>query len=141
MVSGWSRRYHRNMNDFRIEGLPPQRFEHLLGLSEAGWRKAACDATSSMILGFPDGVEMRDAAPGESVLLLNFVHHDVANPFRASHAIIHEGARQHYLRVNEIPGALRIRLLSLRAFDYERNDDRRGCRRESRALIARHSVR
>jgi len=107
------------MNDFRISGLPAQQFQHLFGLSDAeltaaGAQRCLVDDTP----GFPDRIELRDAAPGESVLLLNYVHHAVANPFRASHAIfVREGAFNTYDRINEVPEVLQIRLLSLRAFD------------------------
>ena len=36
---------------------------------------------------FPCRVSLVDRALGESVLLLNHVSHDVANPYRATHAI------------------------------------------------------
>src|ERR1017187_5953955 len=107
------------MNDFRISGLPAQPFAHLFGLSDerltaAGAERHVVDDAS----GFPDRIELRDAAPGESVLLVNYVHHAVANPYRASHAIfVREGASTTYDRINEVPEVLRIRLLSLRAFD------------------------
>jgi hypothetical protein len=57
---------------FRITGLAPDAFQPLFGLSEAelaarGVKRYAVDKKP----GFPDRVELRDAAPGESVLLLN----------------------------------------------------------------------
>jgi hypothetical protein len=60
---------------------------------------------------------MRDAEPGETVLLLNYIHQPADTPYRASHAIfICEGAIDTYDRVNEIPEVMQLRLLSLRAF-------------------------
>ena len=42
---------------------------------------------------FPCRVSLTDREIGERVLLLNHVSHDVANPYRASHAIfVAEGA-------------------------------------------------
>ncbi|HYM27818.1 MAG TPA: DUF1203 domain-containing protein, partial [Steroidobacteraceae bacterium] len=68
--------------------------------------------------GFPDRIELTDAAPGATLLLLNFVHQPAANPYRASHAIyVREGAERAYEAVGEIPPALAIRPLSLRGFD------------------------
>ena len=104
---------------YRIRGLSPQRFAHLYGLSAdqlaaQGASRHVADATP----GFPDRIELRDAAPGETLLLLNFVHQPADTAYRASHAIfVREGAEHAYDRVGELPEALRIRPLSLRAFD------------------------
>ncbi len=68
--------------------------------------------------GFPDRVELRDVELGESVLLVNHVHQPADTPYRASHAIfVREGAEKAYAAVNEIPPVLRVRPLSVRAFD------------------------
>jgi hypothetical protein len=61
---------------------------------------------------------MRDATPGESMLLLHYTHQPADTPFRASHAIfVREGADRRYDRVDEVPEVMRRRLISLRAFD------------------------
>ncbi len=104
---------------FRIMGLSPQPFRPLFGLSaEAlaaqGVKRVVADAHP----GFPDRIELRDARAGEPVLLLNFTHQPAHTPFHASHAIfVLEGAEAAFDRTDEIPEALRIRTLSLRAFD------------------------
>ena len=68
--------------------------------------------------GFPDRVELRDAEPGETLLLLNYLHQPVDTPYRASHAIfVREGATAAYEAVDETPECLAIRPISLRAFD------------------------
>jgi hypothetical protein len=106
---------------FRITGLSPEPFRHLYGLSDDelarhGVKRYIVDETP----GFPDRIEMRDAAPGETVLLLNHVCQPADTPYRASHAIfVREGAEQPYDCVNEIPDVMRFRLLSLRAYDGE----------------------
>jgi hypothetical protein len=106
---------------FRILGLSPEPFLSLYGLPDAalaelGARRVVADAAP----GYPDRVEMRDAAPGESLLLVNHVHHDVANPYRASHAIfVREGATRRYDVADAVPDVLRPRVLSLRAFDAD----------------------
>jgi hypothetical protein len=62
--------------------------------------------------GFPDRVEMRDAEPGESMLLLNYVHQPADTPYKASHAIfVREGAERAYVGVDEAPECLRGRML------------------------------
>jgi len=106
---------------FRITGLSPEPFQHLFGLSEAalkdhGARRYVADQKP----GFPDRIEIRDAEPGETVLLLNHVCQPADTPYRATHAIfIREGAKDRFEAIDTIPEALRIRLLSLRAFDDE----------------------
>lgn len=104
---------------FRIQGLDPARFRPLFGadtatLAARGIERHVADVTP----GYPDRIELRDAEPGESLLLLNYVHQEADTPYRASHAIyVLENARERYDRVDEVPDVLRRRLLSLRAFD------------------------
>jgi len=51
------------------------------------------------------------------MLLVNHVSHDVANPYRASHAIfVTEGAEEPAEYVDEIPPVFGPRVLSLRGF-------------------------
>ena len=70
--------------------------------------------------GFPDRIELRDAEPGESVILLNFEHQPAATPFRSAHAIfVIEGAKMRFDRVGELPSVVATRMMSLRAFDAE----------------------
>src|SRR5206468_1582234 len=73
---------------FRITGLPADRFTHLYNMDDARLRelhieRRRVDANP----GFPDRVSLRDAEVGESVLLLNYMHHAADTPYRASHAI------------------------------------------------------
>lgn len=104
---------------FRITGLDPAPFRRLYGLSNdalaaQGVQRHVADAKP----GFPDRVELRDAEPGETLLLLNHTHQPADTPYRASHAIfVREGAEQAYDKVDEVPEPLRVRLISLRAFD------------------------
>ncbi len=104
---------------FRITGLDPAPFRRLYGLADdelaaLGVKRSTADAKP----GFPDRVEMRDAEPGETVLLLNYVHQPAETPYRASHAIfVREGAERAYEGVDETPDCLPLRTLSLRVFD------------------------
>ncbi|XQZ97724.1 DUF1203 domain-containing protein [Komagataeibacter rhaeticus] len=67
---------------------------------------------------FPDRIELRDAEPGETVLLLNYTHQPEQTPYRSSHAIfVREGAEERYDEIDIIPDALGGRLMALRAFD------------------------
>jgi len=104
---------------FRITGLDPAPFRELYGLPEAELaRRGARRMMADTKPGFPDRVELRDAEPGESVLLVNFTHLAVDTPYRSSHAIfVREGAEHLVSTINEVPDSLRTRLISLRAFD------------------------
>jgi Protein of unknown function (DUF1203) len=67
---------------------------------------------------FPCRVSLTDRDIGESVLLLNHVSHDVANPYRASHAIfVTEGVETVGEYVDEVPPVFAPRVISLRGFD------------------------
>jgi len=73
---------------FRITGLQPDAFEHLRAMNDEdliahGARR--CTVTDKP--GFPDRVELRDLEPGESALLVNYMHQSADTPYRASHAI------------------------------------------------------
>lgn len=106
---------------FRITGLDPAPFAHLYGLSdEALAAHGAKRYVADKPVGFPDRIEVRDLAPGEPCLLVNYEHQPADTPYRASHAIfVREGAERPYEAVDEIPQVLRVRTLSLRAFDAD----------------------
>jgi len=106
---------------FRITGLSPEPFRHLYGLPAAELaRLGVVRYIADTKPGFPDRVEMRDADPGETVLLLNHVYQPAQTPYHASHAIfVREGAEHAYDRVDEIPEVMRARILSLRAFNSD----------------------
>ena len=103
---------------FRIRGLSPAPFLPYFGLPDAdlatfGIIRYVVDSDP----GYPDRIELRDAAIGDTVLLLNHVCQDADTPYRASHAIfVREGATQAYDAVDQVPASMRIRLLSLRGY-------------------------
>jgi len=106
---------------FLITGLPVRPFTPLFGLTDAqladrGILRRVVDAKP----GFPCRVSLRDADKGETVLLLNYEHLNVATPYRSRHAIyVREHAVEAKLEPGEVPEVLRLRLLSVRAFDQE----------------------
>lgn len=104
---------------FRVRGLDPAPFRPLFGADEATLRvHGALRYRVDQPVGFPCRIEVRDAAPGDTVLLLNYLHQPADTPFRASHAIfVREGAEQPLDLVDQVPAALARRLVSLRAFD------------------------
>lgn len=106
---------------FRISGLPLNQFSPLFALSnEELARRGAIRKIADERPGFPCRVSLQDAAVGESLILLNYEHLPVASPYRSGHAIyVREAAQETKLAVDEVPELLRIRLLSLRAFDRD----------------------
>lgn len=104
---------------YRISGLDPARFAHLIGRSDTELAvHGAVRMTADAYPGFPCRVTLADARPGETLLLVNHCSHDGTNPYRATHAIfVSEGAREAASYVGEIPPALDRRILSLRGFD------------------------
>jgi hypothetical protein len=104
---------------YRIEGLDPARFAHLVGLSDdALASRSAVRMTADASPGYPCRVSLDDVAVGETLLLLNHVSHDGDTPYRASHAIfIGEQSAVAACFNDEVPPALDRRILSLRAFD------------------------
>jgi len=104
---------------FQITGLPAAAFAGLFALSD---EQLATRGAVRMLVdrrpGFPCRVSLRDAAPGQTVLLLNYEHLPVASPYRSRHAIfVSQNGAEARLEVNEVPESLHIRLLSVRAFD------------------------
>jgi hypothetical protein len=104
---------------FRVTGLSPEPFRPLFGLpAEALARRGVTRVVADSDFGFPDRIEISDAAPGESLLLLNYLHQPAATPYRSGHAIfVREREVAPTDLVGELPPAMRLRPLSLRAFD------------------------
>ncbi|MCZ8325107.1 MAG: DUF1203 domain-containing protein [Sphingomonadaceae bacterium] len=106
---------------YRITGLPRAAFSHLIGASEAELaRHNAVRMTASRPQSAPCRITLVDAEPGETLILVNHVSHDVANPYRASHAIfVRETAEAAATYVDSVPPVFAPRILSLRAFDEQ----------------------
>lgn len=103
-----------------VRGLDPGPFKPLFGLSDeelathGAVRMTVTDPT------FPCRVSLTDRAIGETVLLVNHVSHDVANPYRATHAIFVTEAQQEPAEyVDRVAPVLQTRVLSLRGFDRD----------------------
>ncbi|MFT3761367.1 MAG: DUF1203 domain-containing protein [Pseudoxanthomonas sp.] len=106
---------------FRIAGLSPEPFRHLFGLDDDelkahGAIRYVVDAAG----GYPERIELRDAAPGETVLLVNYVHQPADTPYHSRYAVY---VREHAERAcefhDEVPDVLHRRIVALRAFDEE----------------------
>lgn len=106
---------------YRIEGLRREPFEVLFGLGDEalaarGARRVIADSKP----GFPCRITLEDAEPGERLILVNHVSHDVATPFRSAYAIfVREGAAEPAHYVDALPPVFERRTLGLRGFDAE----------------------
>jgi uncharacterized protein DUF1203 len=104
-----------------VRGLDPSPFAKLFGLpDEELAKRAVVRMTVTEKPSFPCRVSLTDRELGESVLLLNHVSHDVANPYRASHAIfVTEGGEEAAEYIDQVPPVFEPRVLSLRGFDRQ----------------------
>lgn len=105
---------------YAVTSLPAEPFAPLFAMDDEdlaarGARRVVADAP----LGFPCRVSLDDAAPGETLILVNYEHQPAATPFRASHAVFVREGVEPVATVDAMPPALRRRLLSLRAFDAD----------------------
>ena len=106
---------------YSISGLKREEFEPLFALgedalAERNMRRVTADSPT----GYPCRVSLQDAAPGESLILLNYVSHDVPTPFRTSYGIyVREAAGAPPCYRDEVPALLERRTLGLRGFDAE----------------------
>ena len=103
---------------YRITGLDPAPYKPLFGLSDDELARRGIVRMAVTEPTFPCRVSLTDRDIGETVLLLNHISHDVANPYRATHAIFVTEADQEPAQfVDEISPVFEKRVLSLRAFD------------------------
>ena len=101
---------------YRIAGLDPAPYKPLFGLSDEALASRGIVRMRVTDPTFPCRISLVDRPVGEEVLLLNHVSHDVANPYRASHAIFVSDAAQGEF-VDQVPPVFQKRVLSLRGFD------------------------
>jgi hypothetical protein len=103
---------------YRIEGLAPDAFASLFAMMDGELAvRGAMRVTADSPSGYPCRVSLRDAAPGEELVLLNHVSHDVAGPFRTTYAIyVRKDAEAPASYKDEAPPYLDKRTLSLRGF-------------------------
>ena len=104
---------------YRIAGLDPAPLRPLFALSEEELaERGMMRRTVTEKPSFPCRVSLVDRDIGEQVILLNHVSHDVANPYRASHAIFVADVEQAEF-VDTVPPVFESRVLSLRGFDSQ----------------------
>ncbi len=101
---------------FRITGLPAEPFAHLFALTDAELADHA--AVREIAAGrYPCRVSLTDAEPGDTLILVNHLHQPANTPYRSRHAIYVREGETRYDAIDEVPGQLRRRTLSVRGFD------------------------
>lgn len=104
--------------DYLVSGLPVEAFGPLFGLPDGDLRERGATRVVADGPGYPCRITLEDAAPGETLLLLNWRHLDADSPYRADGPIFVRESAQATARVrNAIPEQQRSRLLSVRAYD------------------------
>lgn len=102
---------------FQLSGLPIEPFLPLFGQPEAALRRRNVRRLPAEA-GFPCRITLRDAEPGEPVLLLSHAHLAAATPYRASGPIfVRESARETAVFTGVVPPEMRQRLFSVRGYD------------------------
>jgi hypothetical protein len=106
---------------FRITGLEPGPFEHLFSLSDDELEAhRAKRYIADEKPGFPCRVTLEDAEPGETLLLVPYRHQTSATAYAAEGPIfVREGRTRRATWIDEIPEQLKVRLISLRAYDRD----------------------
>ncbi|WP_293884144.1 DUF1203 domain-containing protein [Sphingomonas sp.] len=104
---------------YRIKGLEVAQFASFIGASEEELAQQGAIRVVATPRS-PCRITLEAAPVGESLILLNHVSHDVATPFRASHAIyVRENAVAAAQFVDRQPPLFDQCTLSLRAFDAD----------------------
>lgn len=102
---------------YSIRGLARERFAPLFGLDDAALAAAGARRVIADGHGFPCRVSLENAAPGETLILLNHVSNDGDGPYRTAHAIfVREAASAAASYVGRTPPLFAGRMLSLRGF-------------------------
>ena len=108
---------------YQIRGLEPQQFNGLFEMSDA---ELAGIRATRVVAGaegrYPCRVSLRDADPGEELVLINFTNHEVDTPYRNSFAVfVRKDAAKAARYVDELPPVLRSRPISLRGYSRDGN--------------------
>ena len=107
------------MSAFQMSGLPAEPFAEFFELADAdlpAFQARRVHATAQP--GFPCRVSLEDAALGDELLLLTWPYQSCDSPYKASGPIyVRKGAHRRTLAVGVVPDCVRLRLMSVRAYD------------------------
>jgi hypothetical protein len=103
---------------FIVSALPIERFEHLFGLADEALAEHGALRVTADDGRYPCRVTLEDAAPGQTLLLVNHEHQSAPTPYRSNYAIfVSEAARAtRRMAPDVLPPVLRGRSIALRAF-------------------------
>jgi len=105
-----------------VSGLPAEPFRSYVGLdAEALAARQARRVIAGDSGRYPCRITLKDASPGEALLLVNHQHHDADTPYRSNYAIyVREAALAEASEVrsfaDELPPVLKDRPVALRAY-------------------------
>ncbi len=104
---------------YSITGLDPAAFADLAEAGDAVLAtRNAIRVTATTKPGYPCRITLEDAEPGETLILLHHVSHDVATPYRSAYAIyIREAATAIAQYIDAVPPVFEGRPMALRGFD------------------------
>jgi hypothetical protein len=104
---------------FQLVSLPFEPFAPLFSLSDAELAERDVKrVVAGEKPGYPCRVSLLDAEVGEELLLLPFTHQPARSPYRGSGPIfVRKSARRCFPAAGEIPDYVRLRLMSVRAYD------------------------
>lgn len=107
------------MSSFQIAGIDHEPFSRLFDLTDEQLAEfGAVRQVATKHPGFPCRVSLEDAAVGEELLLLPFIHLGAPSPYRASGPIfVRRGVQRRVLAIGEVPPYVTHRLISVRAYD------------------------
>lgn len=105
---------------YMIEGLDPEKFAPLFRLSDAELAEQGIHASLAIEGAAPCRVSLCEAAEGDRMLLLNYMHQPAISPYRSMHAIyVAQGSAEPGVYRGSIPPIMQTRILSVRAFDAD----------------------
>ena len=107
--------------DFRVTGLSPEPFRPVFELDDDAL--AAIGAQRILAdddVGYPCRVSLTHAVPGEELILMSYEHQPGHSPYRAAGPVfVRKSALTAFDAVNIVPEPVRVRLLSVRAYDRD----------------------
>lgn len=105
--------------NFQFQALKHQQFTQYYGLTDEELASKGVQVyTVDSYPGYPCRVTLKESEVGKRILLLNHEHLSVNSPYRSRHAIfVEDGAQAQNVPINNVPESIKLRQVSIRAFD------------------------